>query len=82
MDKQQDQNIGGQRRLSQVKVLSRLIEHELGAAKGSKDVTLQRELVENVLDVLEVYVEDVERGGGDARARAAEAQKPAVTRLN
>ena len=84
MEKQQDQNIGSfvQRRIAQVKVISRLIEHELTAAKGNKDVTLQRELVENLLDMLEVYVEDFERSNGsEQRARPAE-QKPAVTRLN
>lgn len=67
------------RRLSQIKVLARLVEHELNAAKGAKDVTLDRNLVENILDTLEIYVEDFE--GGAPRARPAEV-KPQVTRLN
>ena len=87
MDKQIDTNIStsAHRRLSHVKVVARLLEHELAAGKGSKDVSLERDLLENVLDTLEMYVEDFEEmhaGGKPAAARPAVDAKPAVTRLN
>ncbi|MFO1051735.1 MAG: hypothetical protein U1F36_05940 [Planctomycetota bacterium] len=74
------------RHLSQLKVLSRLLEHELDASKGAAEVSLDRELFENLLDTVEIFVEDVERENGGRSAVAAAAQKPvekpAVTRLN
>ena len=72
------------RHLSQLKVLSRLLEHELDTSKGSAEVTLDRELFESLLDTVEIFVEDVEReNGGRSAAPAAKVQeKPAVTRLN
>lgn len=86
MDKSVEGNTASfvQRRLSQVKLLNRLLEHELGAARGAKELTLDRELVENVVDTLEIFVEDVERQGGHApeKSRASGEAKPAVTRLN
>jgi len=69
------------RHLSQIKVLTRLLEHELDAAKGSKDINLDRHIIENILDTMEIFCEDCERvGGRGGRERAAE--KPAVARLN
>jgi hypothetical protein len=87
MDKPVETNTASfvQRRLSQVKLLNRLLEHELGAARGAKELTLERELVENVVDALEIFVEDFERHSGHAGekpARSANEAKPAVTRLN
>lgn len=86
MDKQTETNIGtsAHRRLSHIKVVTRLLEHELGAGKGSKDVTMERDLLENVLDTLEMYVEDFEdlHAGKGAAPRAVAEAKPAVTRLN
>ena len=86
MDKQIENNVGtsAHRRLSHVKVVARLLEHELAGGKGSKDITLERDLLENVLDTLEMYVEDFEElhaGKGGATRTAVDA-KPAVTRLN
>lgn len=72
------------RHLSQLKVLSRLLEHELDAAKGGREVTIDRDTIENFLDTLEIFIEDcdAQTGGqrGD-RAKVAE-QKPQVARLN
>lgn len=90
MDKQLDGSIGNfvHRRLSQLKVLARLVEHELSAAKGSKDINLERDLVENLLDTVEIFIEDFEVAHtGVARERTAarasvDANKPAVTRLS
>lgn len=73
------------RHLSQLKVLTRLLEHEIDSAKGA-EISLDRELVESMLDTLEIFVEDVD--GGDTatksggRRAAATAEKPSVTRLN
>ena len=95
MKKELDGSLGGylHRHLSQLKLLSRLVDHELGAAKPANDITLDRELVENLLDCVEIFVEDmsvVESAGGSNRQRGergervstADAPKSNVTRLN
>ncbi len=71
------------RHLSQIKVLSRLMEHELDAANG-REVTIDREIVESVLDTLEIFVEDLEGSASSPREsrNKVPADKPAVTRLN
>ena len=85
MEKQVDGNIGSfvQRRMSQMKVLARIFEHEVNSAKG-QDVVLDRGLAESMLDSLEIYVDDFEiaRGGKPREKRQVADQKPAVTRLN
>lgn len=86
MDKQIESNIStfAHRRLSHVKLVARLLEHELASGKGTKDVTIERDLVENLLDTLEMFIEDLDEahsgklGGTRGQADA----KPAVTRLN
>jgi hypothetical protein len=71
------------RRLSQVKVLTRLLETELEAAKGGRELTVDRTVVEQVLDVLEIFIEDCDGAIGGQRDRKAMEQKPAaVARLN
>jgi hypothetical protein len=82
MDKQSDAGRSIHRRIATLKVTTRLIEHELDAAKG-REITLDRDLVENMLDTIEVFIEDVDTGrpeGGRERRNAGE--KPTVTRLN
>jgi hypothetical protein len=72
------------RHLSQLKVLSRLLEHELDGAKGGREVTIDRDLVENFLDTLEIFVEDCDASTGGQRSdrqKMAET-KPQVARLN
>ena len=68
------------RRMSQLKILSRLLEHELDAAKGAKDISLERGLVEDTLDTLDIFIEDVEGAGGGARSR--QPAEKTVSRLN
>lgn len=73
------------RRLAQVKVTARVLEHELDLAKD-KDVNLDRVLAESVLETLQIFIEDCDHlmgtpGRGES-TRAPENQKPAVTRLN
>jgi hypothetical protein len=70
------------RHLSQVKILSRLLEHELEAAKGGREVTIDRHLIENVLDTLEIFTDDCESVSGVQRDRAKVEPKPVVARLN
>jgi hypothetical protein len=86
MEKQGDGNIGNfvHRRMSQVKVLARLLEHELGQTKGA-ELAMDRSLAENVLDTLEIFIDDFEiaRGGKAREKRAGQVEaKPQVTRLN
>lgn len=86
MDKQSDAGIGKyvHRHVSQLKVLARLMEHELDASKGGAELTIDRELVESMLDTIEIFIEDVgsEQGGGRGVTSKPAAEKPAVTRLN
>lgn len=72
------------RHLSQVKLLSRVLETELDAAKGGREVTVDRHLLENVLDTLEIFVEDCEGATGVQRGERGKGSdaKPAVARLN
>lgn len=84
MEKQTDASLGKfvNRHASQLKVLSRLLEHELDTAKGGNEIALDRELVESMLDTLEIFVEDVCGDSGTRAAATKPAEKPAVTRLN
>jgi hypothetical protein len=84
MEAKQDVNVPKflGRHLSQVKILSRLLEHELEAAKGGREVTIDRHLIENVLDTLEIFTDDCEGITGGSRDRAKVEQKPVVARLN
>ena len=70
------------RHLSQIRILARLLEHELEAAKGGREVTIDRVLVENVLDTIEIFVDDCETVSGTTRDRSKIEQKPVVARLN
>jgi hypothetical protein len=84
MESKSEVNIGKfvGRHLSQLKIMTRLLEHELEAAKGAREVTLDRELIENVLDTLEIFTADCEVVSGGSRERAKVEQKPVVARLN
>ena len=70
------------RHLSQLKILSRLLEHELETAQGAREVTMDRHLIENILDTLEIFTDDVETVSGGLRERNRAEQKPVVARLN
>jgi hypothetical protein len=85
MEKQVDSNIGSfvHRRMSQVKILTRLMEHEISASKG-QEVVFDRGMAENLLDALEIFIDDFEiaRGGKAREKRSSGESKPQVTRLN
>ncbi len=70
------------RHLSQLKIMTRLLDHELEAAKGAREVTLDRDLLENVLDTLEIFTDDCEMVSGGSRERTTVESKPVVARLN
>ncbi|HEX5053838.1 MAG TPA: hypothetical protein VFZ65_18815 [Planctomycetota bacterium] len=84
MENKSEVNVGKfvSRHLSQIKILSRLLEHELEAAKGSREVTIDRHLIENTLDTLEIFTDDCEAVSGTSRDRSKVEQKPVVARLN
>lgn len=68
------------RHLSQIKILTRLFEHEVDSSKGGNEISFERHLVENILDTLEIFVEDCETVSG--RSRKSSEAKPQVARLN
>ena len=75
-----------QRHLSQLKVMARLMEYELAAAKQGPSLSLDRDLVENWLDVVEIFVDDFDdtppaRKEREVKSTANEG-KATVTRLN
>lgn len=70
------------RHLSQLKILARLFEHELESAKGAREVTMDRHMIENALDTLEIFTDDCEAASGISRERAKMDQKPVAARLN
>lgn len=70
------------RHLSQLKILSRLLEHELELAKGD-EVVIEKSLLESSLDLIDIFVEDL--GGSETRGRSKERKSEGtsqVTRLN
>jgi len=69
------------RRIAQLRIIARLMEHELEAAKGAREVQMDRQLVESMLDSLEVFVDDCESVSG-TRDRNKGENKPVVARLN
>ncbi|MEM7203694.1 MAG: hypothetical protein AAF628_25745 [Planctomycetota bacterium] len=89
MVRQSEQGVDSfvQRHLSQLKILGRVLEHELNAAKSGPSLALERELVENLLDLVDIFVDDLESAvGGQRRERdlkpTASEGKATVTRLN
>ena len=85
MESKSEVNVGKfvGRHLSQIKILTRLLDHELDATKGAREITLDRGLVENIIDALEIFTDDCEGVSGGSTERAAKGeQKPVVARLN
>lgn len=81
MDKNESGPAYTRRHLSQLKILSRLLEHELELAKGD-EVVIEKSLLESSLDLIDIFVEDI--GGSEPRSskeRKSEG-KAQVTRLN
>ncbi|MEZ5988211.1 MAG: hypothetical protein R3F30_03655 [Planctomycetota bacterium] len=86
MDRSQDPSAYTRRHLSQLKILVRLLEHELELAKG-EEVVLDKALVENTLDCLEIFIEDNDaltagKAPSTERKAISTEAKAQVTRLN
>ena len=58
-----------ERQLSHLKILSRLLGHELGGQTGSR-VTLSREEVVEIRTTLDLFIEDIMRGRSASSATA------------
>jgi hypothetical protein len=74
------------RHLSQLRILARVLEHELELAKAD-EVVIDKQLVESALDTLEIFIEDTDgvvkgSGGGERKPQPVESGKGQVTRLN
>lgn len=88
MDSKPEANVGKflSRHLSQLKILARLMEHEMDAAKGGREVVVDRAMMESMVDTLEIFIDDCEgaSGGGrpDRKSTIAGESKPTVARLN
>jgi len=57
------------RRLHPVRITVSLLNHEMEAAKGNKDVVLSRAVLESVISTMEIFIEDCDRAipkGGTA----------------
>ena len=85
--KKQDQSTDSfvSRRLSQLKILSRLMEHELAGSKPGPSLTMDRAIAEDLLDLLEVFVEEVQtktKPRGEREVVQTGEGKATVTRLN
>ncbi len=65
-----------ERHLHPTRVSVSLLNHELELAKGSKDVTLNRELLESVVATLELFLEDF-----DSKTQTAVEERPMEKRF-
>ncbi len=70
-----------ERRLSQLKVLARLLAHEIEVAGSERNISLDKDLAQSILTTLELFIEDAE-GAKKGAPLTKEPEKPQVTRLN
>ena len=59
------------RQLASLKILSRLLAHELHSQQGSKQVNLSRDEVLEIQTCLDLFIEEVSRRQGQATGLAA-----------
>ena len=72
------------RRLSAVKVVVDLLNHELDLGKADKAISLERDRLDAAVTTLEDFIGDIEaalKGGGDDR-KVVESQRGTVNRVN
>ena len=53
-----------QRHLSNLKLVSRLLGHELHSQSNAKAISLSRDAVQEIQTTLDLYIEEVSRGQG------------------
>ncbi len=74
------------RRLSMVKVVVDLLNHELDVAKNERTVSFDKERLAATVNTLELFVEDLDSvlrtPGGSDEKKVVEAPRATVSRLN
>lgn len=70
------------RKLANLKILSRLIAHELHAQQSSKQVSLSRDEVHEIQTCLDLFIEEVSRKQGQVTGSAAALEPTLVTARN
>ncbi len=63
LSSQQRPGSGLQRQLANLKLISRLLGHELHSQSNAKSITFSRESVLEIQTTLDLYIEEVSRGG-------------------
>jgi hypothetical protein len=72
MDSQRNRNSSSvQRQLANLKLVSRLLGHELHSQGSAKTVTLTREEVVEIQTTIDLFIEEVARGNGPFGAGGA-----------
>ena len=69
------------RQLATLKIVSRLLSHEMHVQQGSKQVTLSREEVGEIQTCLDLFIEEVQRKQGQVGG-AAGVETPLVAARN
>jgi hypothetical protein len=74
MDSPMNYRAGGafQRQLAHLKLISRLLGHELHAQSSTKSITLSRDEVQEIQTSLDLFIEEVGRTGGAPSTMPAE----------
>ena len=70
------------RQLASLKLLSRLLGHELHAQGGSKSITLSREEVAEIQTAIDLFIEEVTRRSGTSGSLAGVPETQLVTARN
>ena len=69
----QRSSAGSQRQLASLKLISRLLGHELHSQPSAKSITLSRESVTEIQSTLDLFIEDVSSGRSVSMPRGAAA---------
>ena len=70
------------RHLATLKLVSRLLGHELHSQGGAKSITLSREEVMEMQTSIDIFIEEVSRrGGGQGSSQSASLATPVETEL-
>lgn len=71
-----------ERQLANLKLISRLLTHELHSQGGAKTITLSRDEVNEIKTTIELFVEEVGRRPGSGSTRPATDTTPVNPRSN
>lgn len=78
----QRQAQAGQRHLSSLKLVSRLLGHELHAQGAAKTITLSREEVVEIQSTLDLFIEEMSKRQGNVSPAAGSENTRMVTARN